>query len=64
MKAKDIRQLTVDDMRAKVIDLSEELNKLRFQHGIRPLENTAKIGEMKKEIARFNTLISEKIKAD
>lgn len=64
MKAKEIRQLSVEDMRAKAVDLSEELNKLRFQHGIRPLENTTKLRHIKRDIARYKTLITEKIQAE
>ena len=64
MKTKEIRELSVDDLNAKCIDLSEELNKLRFQHGIRPLENTASLKELKKDISRLKTIITEKLKVN
>ncbi|MFH1217037.1 MAG: 50S ribosomal protein L29 [Pseudomonadota bacterium] len=60
MKIKDIRQLSVEELVAKSVDLSEELNKLKFQHGFRPLENTAKLKELRKDISRVKTIITEK----
>lgn len=64
MKASELRELSIDDLMAKENDLAEELFKLRFQHGIRPLENTAKLRELKKDIARVKTLVGEKRKAE
>ncbi|MEW6521631.1 MAG: 50S ribosomal protein L29 [Desulfurivibrio sp.] len=63
MKAKAIRELSVDDLRAKAKDLAEELNKLKFQHGIRPLENTAKLQDLRRQISRVKTLITEKLQS-
>ncbi|MCK9297140.1 MAG: 50S ribosomal protein L29 [Desulfobulbaceae bacterium] len=64
MKAKEIRDLSVDDLRTKSKDLAEELNKLKFQHGIRPLENTAKLKDLRRQISRINTLITEKVQSN
>ena len=64
MKASELRELNIDDLMAKENDLAEELSKLRFQHGIRPLENTAKLRQLKKDIARVKTLAGEKRKAE
>lgn len=63
MKASALRELSIDDLAAKEKDLAEELFKLKFQHGIRPLENTAKLGQLKKDIARVKTLVGEKTNA-
>ncbi|MCB2180722.1 MAG: 50S ribosomal protein L29 [Desulfobulbaceae bacterium] len=63
MKAKEMRDLSIEDLQAKCVDFAEELNKLRFQHGIRPLENTAKLKELKKDISRCKTVITEKTQA-
>ena len=60
MKTSELRELSVDDLVAKEKDLAEELFKLKFQHGIRPLENTAKLRQFKKDIARVKTLVGEK----
>ena len=62
MKAQELREKSIDDLQSTASDLAEELCKLKFQHGIRPLENTAKFSELKKDIARIKTVISEKTK--
>ncbi len=62
MKAAEIRELSVEDLTAKCKDLSEELNKLRFQHGIRPLENTASLKGLKRDLSRLKTILTEKLK--
>jgi len=64
MKASELLGLSIDDLVAKEKDLAEELFKLNFQHGIRPLENTAKLGALKKDIARVKTVVGEKRKAE
>lgn len=64
MKAKEIRELSVDDLRTKTKDLAEELNKLKFQHGIRPLENTAKLKDLRRQISKIKTIITEKLQSN
>jgi large subunit ribosomal protein L29 len=64
MKASELRELSVDDLVAKEKDLAEEIFKLRFQHGIRPLENTSKLRQLKKDVARVKTLAGEKQRAE
>jgi large subunit ribosomal protein L29 len=60
MKMQEIRELNENDLAVRVRDLSEEYFKLRFQHGVRPLENTARLKQLKKTIARMKTIISER----
>ena len=60
MKMQEIRELNEKDLAVKARDLSEEYFKLRFQHGVRPLENTARLKQLKKTIARMKTVISER----
>ena len=60
MKISTVRELSIDELSGKVLDLSEELFKLRFQNGIRQLENTAKLKDIRRSIARVKTVISEK----
>lgn len=60
MKMKEIRELSQEELAAKVKDLSEERFKLKFQHGIRPLENTAKMRQLKKQVAQIKTVLNEK----
>ena len=60
MKTKELRALGVDDLVKKERDVLEDLFKLRFQHSIRRLENPAKLAVLKKDIARIQTVLSEK----
>lgn len=56
----DYRELTVEELRTVVKDTSEELLKLRVQHSTRQLKNPARLGQLKKTIARVNTILNEK----
>ncbi len=60
MKIIDIRSLSDDELIAKSDNLSEEYFRLKFKHGIRQLENTAALKELRKDIARIETVKSEK----
>lgn len=60
MKSKDIRALSDEELAGKVKDLSEELFKLKFQHSIRPLDNPARLGQLRKDIARVKTVMGER----
>jgi len=59
MKAKEIRDLTADEMRRKVSDLKQELFNLRFQLEVGQLENKARIRQTKQDIARLMTILAE-----
>jgi large subunit ribosomal protein L29 len=60
MKAKDIRALSNEELAGKERDLREELFKLSFQHKVRKLENTGKLRQLRKDIARVRTILQEK----
>ncbi len=60
MKVKELRDMSLEDLNVKVTDIREDYFKLKFQHGIRRLENPARLGQLKKEIARVLTVIAEK----
>ena len=60
MKANEIRELTAEELNAKLKELKEELFNLRFQHAINQLDNPQRIVEVKKNIARVMTILSEK----
>ena len=60
MKAKDIRALTTDQMLEKEKQYKEELFNLRFQQATGQLENTARLRQVRKNIARSKTILSEK----
>ena len=60
MKATEIRELSPDELKSKIEDLKEEYFNLRFQHGVGQLENTSLLKKIKKDIARVNTIITER----
>ena len=56
----DLRKMSAEELNAKLKELKEELFNLRFQHAINQLDNPQKIVEVKKNIARVMTILSEK----
>lgn len=55
MKAVEIRALSADDLQAKLKEARAELFNLRFQMATGQLDNTARVKEVKKDIARIQT---------
>lgn len=60
MKAKEIRNMTTEELEAKVAELKKDLFFLRMQHATNQLDNPVKIAVVKKDIARIKTIIREK----
>ncbi|AER66389.1 ribosomal protein L29 [Thermovirga lienii DSM 17291] len=60
MKAKELRDLTIEELKEKHKQFKEELFNLRFQHAIGQLGNTNRIKEVKRSIARVLTIMREK----
>ncbi len=60
MKAADLRELTLDELQAKLKEVSEELFNLGFQHSSQQLDNTARLGQARKDLARVQTVVREK----
>ena len=56
----ELKKMSADELNAKLKELKEELFTLRFQHAINQLDNPHKIVEVKKNIARVMTVLSEK----
>ena len=60
MDIREIKEMSADALNEKLKELKEELFRLRFQHAINQLDNPQKIVEVKKNIARVMTVLSEK----
>ena len=60
MKAKDFREMSAEELNAKLIELKKELFILRFQSAVNQLENPMRIKAVKKDIARVMTVQNEK----
>ena len=56
MKASEIRKMSVAELDAKLLELKDELFKLRFQQAINQLDNPMRISAVKKDIARVLTV--------
>ena len=56
MKASEIRKLSAAELDAKLVELKDELFKLRFQQAINQLDNPMRISAVKKDIARIKTV--------
>ncbi|NPV54059.1 MAG: 50S ribosomal protein L29 [Firmicutes bacterium] len=60
MKAKEIRDLTNEELERNLRNLKEELFNLRFQLATGQLENVMRLREVKRSIARVNTILHER----
>ncbi len=60
MKAKELREMTSEQLESKLSELKNELFRLRFQHAINQLDNPHKITDVKHDIARVMTVLNEK----
>ena len=60
MKAREVRELSDDELAKKLAELREELFNLRFQDATGALDNTARLTQTKREIARILTLQNER----
>ena len=59
MKAKEIRELTAEELQNKLAELKKDLFNLRLQLATNQLDNVNKITEVKRDIARANTVLRE-----
>jgi large subunit ribosomal protein L29 len=59
MKAKELRKMSSEDLANKERDLREDYFKLKFQHGIRRLENPSRLKQLRRDIARVRTVLNE-----
>jgi large subunit ribosomal protein L29 len=62
VKIKDLRSMTVDELEAKLIESKKEQFNLRIQQSTGQLQNTAILRKVRREIAKINTLLTERKK--
>ena len=60
MKATEVRAMTVEQLNEKLDSLKKDLFFLRMQHATNQLDNTSRIKEVRKNIARIQTIITKK----
>ncbi len=62
MKATEIREMSIADLRERIEVEKAALDTMKINHAISPLEDTSKINKAKKDIARMMTILAEKEK--
>ena len=60
MKASDVRAMSLDQLTEKLGELKKEQFNLRFQRATGQLENTARVRQVRRDIARIQTIAGEK----
>ena len=63
MKAVELREMTLDELRSRERDLVEDLARQRIQLSIKRLDNPLQIRVTRRDLARVNTVINEKRRA-
>jgi large subunit ribosomal protein L29 len=64
MKAAQVRGMTIDQLNDELVKLKKERFNLRFQRASGQLENTARVREIRRDIARIQTITRQKNAAD
>lgn len=60
MKASDVRSMTQDELTDELVKLKKEQFNLRFQRATGQLENTARVRQIRRDIARIKTISAQK----
>ena len=60
MKSREIWEMTPEEIQGNLDDAYAELFNLRFQFSIGQMQNSARLGQMRKDIARLNTILRAK----
>jgi large subunit ribosomal protein L29 len=60
MRANDIRELSVEDMKARIAELEEERFRLNFRSATEPLEDPMRLRWIRMDIARLKTILRER----
>ena len=60
MKASEVREMSISDLRERIEIEKANLNTMQINHAISPFEDTSKIAKARKDIARMMTILAEK----
>ena len=60
IKTKELRELSVEQLNEKVLELKKDLFNLRLAHATNQLDNPTKIADVKRDIARIKTVLRER----
>ena len=62
MKASEVREMSISDLRDRIEVEKSNLDSMKINHTISPLEDTSIMGKTRKDIARMMTILAEKEK--
>lgn len=60
MKATEIREMSVKDLRERIDAERANLRQMKLNHAVSPIEDTSKISKCRKDIARMLTILTQK----
>jgi large subunit ribosomal protein L29 len=60
VKARELKEMSEAELRQKEKEVTEELFNLKFQHATGQLENTQRLPQVRKDLARVKTVLREK----
>jgi len=63
MKATELQELTVDELQAKVAELTEERFRLRFRSATEAIEDTSQARRLRRDLARIKTILRQRERA-
>ena len=59
MKKEELKELSIDELKSRLIDVQKELEELKFQKALQQLENPLQLRYLRKEIAQIKTVLNE-----
>jgi large subunit ribosomal protein L29 len=60
MKQQEITKLSVEDLKSRIADFSNQLTKMKLTHGVAPMENPIQIRMVRKTVARLKTELTKR----
>lgn len=61
ISTEDIRQLSTEDLKAKVVEEKQRLTKMKFNHSVSPVENPMILRYLRRDIARLSTELTKRV---
>jgi large subunit ribosomal protein L29 len=58
-KSQDLRDMDVNELETRLSEVKQELFNLRFQHVTGQLDNFSRLGQLRKDVARMNTILRQ-----
>ena len=59
LKREELKELSIDGLKSRLIDIQQELEELKFQKALQQLENPLQLRYLRKEIAQIKTVLNE-----